>query len=705
MVDNQSPNIFSIKNIDPESRYLESIKKLADENDATLGFLPYGAFDRLASQQRVLGCISTQDECVGYLVFEIRKNRVKILHLCISAHFRSQGIPGQLLSYLKKTTADLYGISVSCRRDYNLNGFWSALGFVAKGERPGKAKEGSILTEWWLDYGKPDLFSFLAEQQSERKLCVVIDANVFFDLTNDQCIDDGSRESQALLADWLSSETEFFVTNEIFNEIDRNTDEKLRKKLTQAVSFFSILPDSDRFSEIEKSIKHLFPITMKQSDKSDLRQIARAIATSIDASFFITRDSRLLEEVEEEVYRKFGLRLVSPIEFIVQQDQLRRDDAYQPARLAGTSIKRSRISADQTDKVIHAFLANELSEKKPGFRSKIKLALSDPLHFESILIVNSDDEYLALVIIDRSSPLEFKVPILRFKSGRLSSTLIRHFIFDFRVMSANEKRNFICISDQHLSSSVTEALQEDNFINQQGNWLRVSLSMGGTLNKVAESLKSINFSGNQNESFFSGIANTLSQGGFTEKSSILNLEKTLFPVRFLDADVPIFIIPIKAKWAKELFDPEIANEYLWGAQEDLALNREGVYYRSKKKTCRLEAPGRILWYVSEPTTRKSAVVVHAIRAISFLDEIIVDVPKVLYKQFRRLGVYTFQDVLAAADDNLAKEIMAIKFSETQLLNNPVKICRIREILGNNTSLPGPIRINAQAFSMIYNEGI
>ena len=706
MKSSQNLENLSVRPIDPNSPYLNTIKQLADQNSGTLGFLPYGAFDRMALEKRIIACISEQDECIGYLIFCISKNRIKLTHLCVSKEFRGKGIPSKLLNYLKETTSDLQGILLSCRRDYNLSKFWSTLGFVAQGEREGRAKEGSTLTEWCLSYGKPDLFSILAEQQSEMNLCVVIDANIFFDLISDQCIDEGGRESKALLADWLSNEMTICLTDEIRNEINRNSDAQSRSKLINAVSEFIVL-DYDRSSigDVKDSIRHLFPENMKESDKSDLDQIAKTITAKIDISFFITRDSRLLEEVEEEVYQKFGLRIVSPIEFIVQQDQLRRDSIYQPVRLAGTSARKTRVAAEQKDTVINSFLANELGETKSSFRSKINLALSDPLNFECILISNSDDEYLALIVVDRSNSLEFKVPILRFKPGKISSTLIRHCIFDFYTKAASENKKFILISDKYLTASITEALQEDNFISQNENWLRVCLAIGGTSKQVSEALSSIKFPDNLDESFFVNIAKMLYQGKFVENASILNLEKILYPARLLDADIPIFIIPIKARWAKELFDPEIANEYLWGAQEELALNREGVYYRSNQKTCNWEVPGRILWYVSEPTNKDTTVTVHAIRAISFLDEITTGTPKDLYKQFRRLGVYNFEDVLATSGGNHSKEIMAIKFSETQLLRNPVKISRIKEILGNKTSLPAPLRINFHQFSMIYNEGI
>lgn len=712
MSTSQKSENFSVQYIKADSSHLDQIKMLADKYSGTIGFFPYAAFDRHAANNHIIGCVSEEYGCVGYILFDVARNRAKITHLCVADEFRGQRIPARLLNYLKEITSNLQGIALSCRRDYNLSKFWSNLGFVAQGERPGKAKESSTLTEWRLNYGKPDLFSDFAERQSESKLCVVVDANIFFDLTNEEFSDDGSRESKALLADWLFSETKLFLTDEIFNEINRNENPKYREKFNQEVNRFALLRyDLDKISEISQNIRNLFPEIMKPSDESDLRQIAKTIAGSIDIPFFITRDNRLSEEVEEEVYQKFGLKIISPVEFIVQQDQLRRDYAYQPARLAGTSIRKSVISADQKDEVIKNFLMNEMGETKPSFRSKINLSLSDPSRFKSILITNAEGDYLALIVLDKLKEFDLKIPIIRFKSSKISLTLIRHLIFEIFTESSNENRNIICIEEEYLKETIADALREDKFIECNKSWIKICLSTCGTLDQIAETLSSVKLNSsdiqlnNHISKKISNFVEIISHSSSLDNSFVLDLERNLYPVKILDASIPTFIIPIQAVWAKELFDPEIANEYLWGAQEELALNRVGVYYRSNNRTCTWETPGRILWYVSQPTNKNSTVSVHSIRAVSFLDEITVGIPKDLYKKFRRLGVYTFQDVLDTAKGNLDKEIMAIKFSDTQLLKTPVKLHRIQSILERRTTFPAPLRINSTEFSMIYNEGM
>ncbi|MBN1293969.1 MAG: hypothetical protein JXB48_19180 [Candidatus Latescibacteria bacterium] len=69
------------------------------------------------------------------------------------------------------------GIRAHCRRDCDINRIWQKLGFVAIGELAGRSKKGSILNDWCLGSGFPNLFDNLF---TNSKLDIVIDATVFF---------------------------------------------------------------------------------------------------------------------------------------------------------------------------------------------------------------------------------------------------------------------------------------------------------------------------------------------------------------------------------------------------------------------------------------------------------------------------------------------------------------------------------------------
>ncbi|MDB9484919.1 N-acetyltransferase, partial [Dolichospermum circinale CS-537/05] len=181
-----------------------------------------------------------------------------------------------------------------------------------------------------------------------------------------------------------------------------------------------------------------------------------------------------------------------------------------------------------------------------------------------------------------------------------------------------------------------------------------------------------------------------------------DIERRLYPLKITDAEIATYIIPIKSRWAKELFDKELAEEGIWRAKEELALKREVVYYSSKRK---MKYPGRILWYVTaSPDDKNSSAILGAIRACSRLDEVTIGKPKDLYKTYRRLGIYSFQDVLKTAQEDLSKDIKAVKFSDTELFTNPIRFADIKTIINRPIQLQSSSKISPEEFTMLYNIG-
>ena len=183
-----------------------------------------------------------------------------------------------------------------------------------------------------------------------------------------------------------------------------------------------------------------------------------------------------------------------------------------------------------------------------------------------------------------------------------------------------------------------------------------------------------------------------------------DVERLLWPAKILDAEIPTFIVPIKAKWAKDLFDEGLAKQTLFGAVMELALNRESAYYKSKKAPGGLKAPGRILWYVSQDEKYEGAM---HVRACSRLDGVFTDKPKKLFAQFRRLGVYEWRHVYEVANEDINQDIMALRFSDTELLTSPIHWGKVQSILneaGCPSQLMSPHRISKNIFADLYALG-
>ena len=203
------------------------MKALWRANSRTLGFFPGGAFNDYAKQRNVLVAIDSKKKCIGYLLYRCSRGRVIIVHLCVDGAWRGKGLANKLIEHLKTSTKGFWGIGLRCRRDFKANKMWPKLGFVAHHERAGRSRDGKELTFWWLDYGHPTLFTYAIGQKLETKLCVTIDANVFFDFYDNT---PQAEESKALLADWLQDDLQVCLTDEILNEIDRHSSPAERKK-------------------------------------------------------------------------------------------------------------------------------------------------------------------------------------------------------------------------------------------------------------------------------------------------------------------------------------------------------------------------------------------------------------------------------------------------------------------------------------------
>ena len=114
-------------------------------------------------------------------------------------------------------------------------------------------------------------------------------------------------------------------------------------------------------------------------------------------------------------------------------------------------------------------------------------------------------------------------------------------------------------------------------------------------------------------------------------------------------------------------------------------------------------PARILWYVSE--SREGGT--KAIRAASLLDEVAVDSARVLFRRFRRLGVYRWSQVLETARAP-ESPLMAIRFSHTELLERPIPWNRVQALLvehrGKRNQLQGPLRIDPDLYFALHEAG-
>ncbi len=696
---------IKIIEIDEKSPHLQAVIELGDANRKTLSFFRITAFHNHAEKRQIIVAIDSKKSLVGYLLYGVATsyNRVGIIHLCIADSYQGKGVAKKLFAYLVEITQEKYnGIGLTCRRDFNLSSFWSKLGFVFQYDKPAKTP-GKLNAYWWFDHHHSNLFSNATAHQREYKLYVAIDSQIFFHFYHGH---NNDPDTQSLLSDWLDTDLQLCLTDEIFNKINVLFDDiDKRKNFTNlAKKIFTILSANKIYPSQYQSLKNLFAQNKINISESDIRYIDKAIRS--DIYIFVTGNSSLLD-IADEFYEQFNVSIIHPRDLIIQVDEIRRQTEYQPVRLAGTLLQKSRVTIGQEKLLNEYFRADKFGETKADFQQKILRFITETDKFDCFLVFEGEKQPLALVVYDRRKKYELEIPLMRVVDTSITVTIANHLVFESISISAREERNFTKIKDRFLSEAVIINIHKDGtFVEFNNTYLRANMAIAKTANQLSQDLENLAVNLGEEYNFFRKISQLLQKKVENEneqKELYFNLEKYLWPAKIIDANLPTWIIPIKPFWAKDLFDEELANNWLFGSKTELALKRELVFYRSKGGL-KPGVIGRIIWYVSNDKDfpygyGKTKV----IKACSRLDEVIVDKPEKLYRQFRNLGVYKLEDLIKITKNKPNEDIMAIRFSDTQIFSNVITLKELQDILKKQITLQGSLKITPEQFAKIYDK--
>jgi predicted nucleic acid-binding protein/GNAT superfamily N-acetyltransferase len=687
-----------IKTIDLTSSHLSKVKALGAANSSTLGFLPEGAFDEHARKQQIIAAIDSAEECVAYLLYRISRERAIIVHLCVSGAARRKGMASKLVDYLKAEVKDLRGIGLRCRRDYGASHLWPKLNFVALEETTGRGRIPTTLTFWWFDNGHPTLFTDSILEVKKSKTCVILDANVFFDLNDPHRL--GHEESKSLLADWLSDSIEVCVSDEILNEINRNPDKALRRHERESYAHFTTLPcDSYILDSVTQELKQILTKRLSLQDESDHRQLARTIASN--AQVFVTRDQELLD-LSEQLFESYGITVLRPADLVIKLDEVLRTTEYLPQRLAGTLTQLQLVQSGQEAYLTEKFRAQSLGESRQAFQQTLRQILSKPQSTRCYKVLDLGSEPMALCAYVTREEGVLEIPLLRVRPYRLAITLARQLAFRGVTQLRNKGVSVTRITDPYFDQAIATSITNDGFVSTSEGSFKINVNLQTSASMLVKSLSELGDLSSTGASYRDGLIKSLQDPTSIESSEVLSrIEHLLWPFKIRNGNVPTFIVPIRPEWAKDLFDENLASETLYGSKEELGLSRENVYYRSKHASGGIKAPGRILWYVSGDKRFSGS---SSIRACSRLTRVVVDKPKELFRSFKRLGVYEWKDIFDIAKQNIDNEIMALIFGDTELFDHPIYLPELRKILqshGCRTQLQSPTAISSEIFEALY----
>lgn len=667
---------------------VESVDGLTKENSGTLAFLPMEALKQYLEKGQVLGAKTDGGKLAGFILYSAHSKYFRIVNLCVSKDFRAQGIARCLVNELKKRAAAQRKKSVQlyCRRDFDAHGMWKKLGFISLGEKPGRAAKGSVLTFWCLNLEPDDQLSLFQTQTSGESLDVAIDSQVFFDFQEEDS--DKSQPSKSLLSDCLVDSFQLFVTGELFNEITRSNDPQRREvSRARADGFPKLTYETNLMERFERSLKTILP-SRNESQQSDIRHLAQTAASEIGV--FVTRDSGLLRKRKrEEILNLTGIQVVSPTELILESHQISDRNSYSHANVSGINIFWKRLTAeDLRDDILDSFL--EQGERRGAFRQNLESFASRPENYFCELLRSETQPVLIRVFSKNAGePCDvFSIHLCRVAKGVNHSLYEPYLVID-TICKAIQRGRCVMVKFEKncVHSRFVKHLLSMGFVEcDNGDYLRFCFPVCATRGQM---LSAIN-----------GLCPAIASK-FNDMED-LEIERRCSPIDLESGENKYFLIPIKSNYAMNLFDTKQAGANLFGVigvNLNVLLRWENVYYKTKSHHCMLQPPARILWYQSGKEG--------AVTAVSHLDEVKIDVPKILFQQFKKFGVLEWKEIWEMCKNKTSTEIMALKFSNTFVFPRRASLTDLRKIFdedGVGLSLQGPLKILHTTFQKIFKLG-
>jgi len=656
----------------------DSVVALGDKCRGTLGFFPRAAFADKAAEQAIVGALA-EDELIGYVAFDLTRRYIRLIHVCVDPAWRGFGIARKLVSYIRREYGQYPGILARCRNDYELAPMWINLGFRPLKEITGRSHDGRLLTIWWLDHGHPTLFT---ELSADPLLRAALDLCIVRDLSSDTDRPE-AMDSKTLIADHVTDRLQLLHTPVLSEEIATLEDSRKRQACIRFTSHMQSveLSGASEISAIEQRLIRAAQRTRANypADKSDVFDVRHvAVTAAAGVNVFVTRDENLIKLLSEGA-AEYGVRILTPTDVIVHLDELAAADMFRPVALAGTSLNRKRLGAGYDDEV--KGLANQILRENP--RKLLKIWRDAAAGGHGRFGVFDRDGRLIVAWVTQMAADTLQVPMLRVAHHRLADTLGRQLLFMLRGEARDNGLSVIAMTDPSAPRTVQAALAEDGFTSLDGAWYGMCLDICADSQRIeAKAVKVARQAGLPPP--------TRLRSGMPATAAAL-IERAWWPAKVIDAQMSCYLVPIQQRFSSSLFGLPAS---LLARDDELGLSREHVYYRAPKPF--LDAPGRILWYMSG--TGKP-VLPQGVFACSQLDDVVVGTPEELHDRYQHLGVWRLDQLREASKEG---KLQALRFSNTELFDPGVPLNRLKAFGVHIT--PGPRRIGPDLFADIYREG-
>ncbi len=665
---------------------VERLIEIGNESTRTLGLLRPPAYHEAARR----GCLLAArvgDDLAGYALFGLPRDKVRLTHLCVLRKFRRGHIGTALVEEISRLHQARLGIVASCRDDYdNIYDIWRSLGFRASGTKRGRGFDQAPMTIWWRDHGHSHLFT-----PDEPVLDVAVDLNILIDFQSPA----GSarfKRSEDLLSSELADRIEVIVTPGVEREISGKTSAERRQIIAASSTHRRVCGSAGRADAIHGLLEaevrrrdQSFPRTSQ--DEGDLWQVAEAAAAGI--TVFLTWDNRLADVISPAALVLTGcpeltrLRIISPDHLVIHLDELAQAASYQQSAVAGSDYSIERVKAD-SERDQMSFIDQGAGERKNAFRSLLRQLVRDK--FAGYFVRSPEGDPVAFYSYATEGRV-LEVRLLRVASTALADTFARYLLWSLRKVAREAGSSVVKIVDTNVSPTIARAASHESYQRIGEIWYGWVIDAQGPGDRVAAAV---------NDAYALVEARTapLLVPDLSPEAAA-QYERTWWPAKIADSRLRHFIIPIQPRWSTDLLG---IPQTLVPRPGLLALGREQVYYRSGHPST-LDAPGRVLWYLSSDASGPGRLV-----GTSLLDAVDAGSPEEMYSTYSHYGIFGLDDVRGAASRK--GKVQVLRLSDTEIFKRSVSWSTYAKLRGptdpKGKSVQGPANISSSTFQEVYN---
>lgn len=668
-------------------KYIDQIQALGDKNSSTLGFMPAEAFKQFAKDGYIFYALQ-EKMIVAYALFRIqkRKNAIVLTHLCVSDSCRGTGIAKELVDTLCQKYSTMRYIEARCRRDYNLDDFWKKCGFNVLSEKDGRKKSGSTLTIWRREIDNRNLLNLIYEEESQEKIVAALDTNIIV------LLHQGDKETQFLMDDYLHDYIAYRITPECKNEINKNQNPVARRKLLQFLNQFDVL-GHDQAVVAALTLRLTDELDPLRNKTGDIRHLAFCIAAEADV--LVTRDDWLCKQAEH-CRKEYGIDILRPEELYLEIEEISENNLYSPECMMGSRYTEENFRKEDARKAYN--LHQETGQKKAAFQKELLSWVTN----EQIRItaIKQNNELVGLYAI-RTIEYSFELILFAFDRKALKkaarNTLMR-FVLNrivYKIAKDADQCTGIIVKKDIVENN-RDIFNDCGFIPFEEGMIHLCLNGVCQADEALEycslylhSLKDVI---DQKD-----IDSTISNITSIARQNILSFEKLLgASVILQNSALPTYFVPVMPIYAAKLFDEDLAAASMLvpvSEHEQAVLSIENSFFSASRH--KLEAPCRILWYVSED---KRYCNVKALRACSVMSDVDSGTLKELYNQHRKYGVLNWEEITTLFQAAPTKRIQAFRFESTCMFKKNMTCAEFKKLYlsrtGKEPNLQGPFKLDS-----------